>query len=296
MTFLPLYQQTVQHASATASGLLLIPMMLGSTVTSLIAGQVTTRTGRYKVLPIIGGAMHDGRHVPAHATSARTPRGSPPAPTSRCWAIGMGFLMQITSLIVQNSVEPRDMGVASSSRTFFQQIGGSIGVSLFGVIFTRRLTGRDERPAAGRAPAAPAAASWTRPPSTPCPPPSGTPRSSPSATAVDGVFIWAVPAAALVFVLAWLVKEIPLRGRAEPPASRGAGRAGVRQLAAGGPGRSASGPGVPGDIPWANRTSARAAAGGQAALADPGSALAYMPPYGTASRISTVAARPLGRL
>src|SRR5215470_9871206 len=57
MTFLPLYQQTVQHASPTVSGLLLIPMMLGATVTSLVAGQITVRTGRYKVLPILGGAV-----------------------------------------------------------------------------------------------------------------------------------------------------------------------------------------------------------------------------------------------
>src|SRR5262249_20122648 len=57
MTFLPLYQQTVQHASPTVSGLLLIPMMLGSTVTSLIAGRITVQTGRYKALPIIGGAV-----------------------------------------------------------------------------------------------------------------------------------------------------------------------------------------------------------------------------------------------
>ena len=57
LTFLPIYQQTVQHLSATGSGLMLIPMMLGSTVTSLIAGQVTTRTGRYKALPIIGAAI-----------------------------------------------------------------------------------------------------------------------------------------------------------------------------------------------------------------------------------------------
>src|SRR5207247_4916654 len=57
LTFLPLYQQTVQHLSATESGLMLIPLMLGSTVTTLIAGRVTTKTGRYKALPLIGGAV-----------------------------------------------------------------------------------------------------------------------------------------------------------------------------------------------------------------------------------------------
>ncbi len=63
LTFLPLYQQTVQGASPTVSGLLLIPLMLGSTVTSLISGQVTSRTGRYKILPIIGAAIMTVGHV-----------------------------------------------------------------------------------------------------------------------------------------------------------------------------------------------------------------------------------------
>ncbi len=111
--------------------------MLGSTVTALIAGQVTSKTGRYKILPIIGGAVmtlaiymltHLGVHT-SHLTAALY---------FVVLGVGMGFLMQITSLIVQNSVSQRDMGVASSSRAFFQQIGGSLGVSLFGVIFFRR--------------------------------------------------------------------------------------------------------------------------------------------------------------
>lgn len=139
LTFLPIYQQTVQHLSATGSGLMLIPMMLGSTVTSLIAGQVTTRTGRYKVLPIIGAAIMAVGMFLLTGLGVDTTR-----PTSGLYflvlGIGMGFLMKITTLIVQNSVPPADMGVASSSRTFFQQIGGSIGVALFGAIFARRLT------------------------------------------------------------------------------------------------------------------------------------------------------------
>jgi MFS family permease len=216
LTFLPLYQQTVQHASATGSGLMLIPLMLGSTVTSLIAGQVTTKTGRYKALPIIGAAvMTFGLYMLTHLgpDTSRLTSGIYFA----ILGIGMGFLMQITTLVVQNSVEPRDMGVASSSRTFFQQIGGSIGVSLFGVIFTRRLTeamsarlpgvhlhagnGQLDPATVNQLPAAVRDAAFF-----------GISR------AVDGVFLWTVPAAALVFVLAWLIKEIPLRGRSEPAA------------------------------------------------------------------------------
>src|SRR5262249_9302023 len=138
LTFLPLYQQTVQHLSATGSGLMLIPMMLGSTVTALIAGQVTTKTGRYKALPIVGGGVMTVGMV------LLTQLGPPTSPvaTGNFFAViglGMGFLMQITTLVAQNSVAPNEMGVASSSRTFFQQIGGSIGVAAFGAVFARRL-------------------------------------------------------------------------------------------------------------------------------------------------------------
>jgi EmrB/QacA subfamily drug resistance transporter len=214
LTFLPLYQQTVQHASATGSGLMLIPLMLGSTVTSLIAGQVTSRSGRYKILPIIGGAiMAVGMYLLTHLgpDTSRLTSGM----YFVVLGIGMGFLMQITTLIAQNSVSPRDMGVASSSRAFFQQIGGSIGVAMFGAIFTRRLTAA----LSARLPGAhvSAAGGQVDP---------ATVNHLPAVIrdgvfyaishAVDGVFLWALPASVAVFVLACCIKEIPLRGRAEP--------------------------------------------------------------------------------
>jgi EmrB/QacA subfamily drug resistance transporter len=215
MTFLPLYQQTVQHASATGSGLLLIPLMLGSTVTTLVAGQVTTRTGRYKLLPVIGGAVMTAGLVLLSHLGPDTSK-----LVAGAWFVvlgaGMGFLMQITSLIAQNSVSPRDMGVASSSRMFFQQIGGSIGVSLFGVIFTRRLASTlsalvpGVHLGAGGGQLDPATVNTLSP----------AVRSAAFigiSHAVDSVFVWAAPAAAAVFVMALLIKEVPLRGRSEPP-------------------------------------------------------------------------------
>ena len=139
MTFLPLYQQTVQGESPTVSGLMLTPMMLGVTVTSIVAGQVTTRTGRYKIFPILGGGiMGVGMYLLTGLDIGTT------KVTSAIYyvvlGLGMGFLMQMVSLIAQNSVQQRDMGVASSARMFFQQIGGSLGVAAFGAIFARRLT------------------------------------------------------------------------------------------------------------------------------------------------------------
>ena len=212
LTFLPLYQQTVQGASPTLSGLMLTPMMLGVTVTSIVAGQVTTKTGRYKIFPILGGAimglgMYLLTGLGLHTTKT----------TSALYyvvlGLGMGFLMQMVSLIAQNSVQQKDMGVASSARMFFQQIGGSLGVASFGAIFARRLT-ESLAAAAGTGVHISASGGQLDP---------ATVDKLPALVkhdvfvaithAVQGVFIWALPAAVLIFVLALLIKEVPLRGR-----------------------------------------------------------------------------------
>ncbi len=217
LTFLPLYQQTVQHLSAVGSGLLLIPMMLGVTVTSLIGGFVMTRTGRYKAMPIIGGAIMTVAMFLLTGLSVHTTL----LQSGLYYAVlgvGMGFLMQITSVIVQNSVHPRDIGVASSSRAFFQQIGGSIGVALFGAIFARRLIesmtsllpgvhlnaggGQLDPVTVNHLPALVKHDVFYA-----------------IAHAIDGVFYLAAPAAFAVFVLAWFIKEVPLRSSAAPPPS-----------------------------------------------------------------------------
>ena len=219
LTFLPLYQQTVQHLSAVGSGLMLIPMMLGATVTSLVGGQVMTRTGRYKAMPIIGGAMLTLGLFLLTGLGLNTS-----LVTSGLFyvvlGIGMGFLMQTTSVIVQNSVEPRDMGVASSARMFFQQIGGSMGVALFGAVFARRLT-----EAIGARPGVHLGTSGGNfDPVTVnrLPAPIRHDVFYAISHAIQGVFFWAAPSGILLFVLAWLIKEVPLRGSApaaEAPAS-----------------------------------------------------------------------------
>jgi EmrB/QacA subfamily drug resistance transporter len=220
MTFLPLYQQTVQNASPTVSGLLLIPLMLGSTVTSLIAGRITVQTGRYKALPIIGGAVMAVAMLLLSTIGASTSRWTTGA-FFVVLGVGMGFLMQVITLIAQNSVEPGDMGVASSSRAFFQQIGGSIGVSIFGVLFTRGLISElhTELPGAGIKESNLKGLS----PVTVAHMPSQLQHAILGAIShgIEVVFIWAVPASVIVFLLAWLIKEIPLRGRADTPGQDG---------------------------------------------------------------------------
>ena len=128
--------------------------------------------------------------------------------------LGMGFLMQMVSLIAQNSVQQKDMGVASSARMFFQQIGGSLGVAAFGALFARQLT-KSLGAATGPGVHISASGGQLNP---------ATVNSLPAlvrhdvfaaiADAIQHVFIWALPAALLIFVLALFIKEVPLRGRA----------------------------------------------------------------------------------
>ncbi|HEX6446169.1 MAG TPA: MDR family MFS transporter [Streptosporangiales bacterium] len=207
ITFLPLFMQIAQGASATNSGALLTPMMLGAMAMSLVAGQIVTRTGRYRAMPIAGSAaMAAGMYLLStlDATSSHL--------TTTLYMVllglGMGLLMQITRLLPQNSVEPADMGVASSTPQFFQTIGGSLGVALFGAIFTSRL-----HASLGSAAGAGGSGGGLDPAKI-----AGLPDAVREAithavtNASQGVFVWAAAVGALAFLLAWGVKHVPLRG------------------------------------------------------------------------------------
>ncbi|MGV9319863.1 MDR family MFS transporter [Streptomyces sp. NPDC003660] len=136
--FLPLYQQAVQGASATNSGLLLLPMLGAMLVTSMVAGRVTTNSGRYKVFPVAGGVlMIIGLYLMStmDIDTTRLTSGIYMAVVGA----GMGCLMQVTMLVAQNSVEMKDMGVASSSATLFRTLGSSFGVAVMGALFNNRV-------------------------------------------------------------------------------------------------------------------------------------------------------------
>ena len=220
ITFLPLYQQTVQGASATISGLLLTPMMVGVMLTSIVAGQVTTKTGRYKIFPVIGSVGMGAGMILLTQLGPVTSR-----VTSGLFMVvlglGMGLLMQTTLLIAQNSVELKDIGVASSSRIFFQQIGGSIGVSLFGALFAKQLTDSLSAARPGAAAGLHISNGQFNPATVKVlPAPIQHDLFIAIAHAIDTVFIWAIPAMVAAFVVSLFIKEIPLRGRpdAEPSA------------------------------------------------------------------------------
>ncbi|MCS0600956.1 MFS transporter [Streptomyces sp. LP11] len=136
--FLPLYQQAVQGASATNSGLLLLPMLGAMLVTSMVAGRVTTNSGRYKVFPVAGGVlMIVGLYLLSLMDTETTRLTS--GLYMAVLGAGMGCLMQITMLVAQNSVEMKDMGVASSSATLFRTLGSSFGVAIMGALFNHRV-------------------------------------------------------------------------------------------------------------------------------------------------------------
>ncbi|MFC0864000.1 MDR family MFS transporter [Sphaerimonospora cavernae] len=212
ITFLPMFQQIVQGATATNSGMLLLPMMASSMVVSLFVGKAITQTGRYKSFPVIGGAIMAVGMVLLAFQDVHTP----------LWqtgvfigvlGLGMGFLMQTTMLIAQNSVEQKDMGVASSAATFFRSIGGSFGISLFGAVFNNRLA--DEITAKlGPEAAAVAGAGGGHIEKSfleQLPPPVKAGFLEALANAIGSVFLWSVLFAALVPVIAAFIKHVPLR-------------------------------------------------------------------------------------
>ena len=135
ISFLPLFLQAVSGVSATASGLLLLPLMAGLMSTSIASGRIISRTGRYRWWPICGMAICS---VGAFLLSTMQPDTHIVVISvySLIFGIGIGMVMQTLILAVQNSVEFTDMGVATSSVTFFRQMGGSFGVAVFGAVLT----------------------------------------------------------------------------------------------------------------------------------------------------------------
>ena len=137
-TFLPLFLQVVTGASATKSGLLLVPMMAGVVIGSNVCGRLVHRTGRYKAFPIIGIAM---------ALVGLVLLSMIEVTTSRLFisvgmgivGIGIGSSMPIMTLAVQNTAPTADMGAATSSVNFFRTLGSALGVAVFGTVMSKRL-------------------------------------------------------------------------------------------------------------------------------------------------------------
>ncbi|MFI1362483.1 MDR family MFS transporter [Streptomyces griseochromogenes] len=181
--YLPLFQQTVQGATATSSGLLLLPLMIPVVIASNLAGKVMSRTGRYKIFPVLGTLLLTAGTLLLATMDTGTSRVA-----AGCFmalvGLGMGFTLQMGSTIAQNSVELRDMGAASAATNLFRTLGGSLGVAVFGSLFTR---------------AVPASATGER-------------YRTAVANGTQHIFLTAAAVCALAFVAAVLLREVPLRG------------------------------------------------------------------------------------
>jgi EmrB/QacA subfamily drug resistance transporter len=136
--FLPIYLQTVKAFSPTESGLALLPAIVGIFSTSVTSGQLISRTGRYKIYPIIGALVLIVALLLLSRLRVDTPFWQV-ALYEYLFGAGLGFTMQTIVTAVQNAVEYRDMGAATSSITFFRQMGGSIGAAVFGAVLSSRL-------------------------------------------------------------------------------------------------------------------------------------------------------------
>ncbi len=205
ISFLPLFLQVAGGASATNSGLLLVPLMLGMLGASVFAGQIVTRTGRYRVLPITGTAIAAVGLFLLSTMDAGTPRFESGIYMTLL-GIGLGLSMQVLVLATQNSVTVGDLGVATSSVNFFRSVGGSVGVAVFGALFNSRLANGLAGGAAGAldgsiTPQAIAA----------LPPAQKALFVDVFSGALTDVFLVAVPVMLVAFGLTWLLREIPLR-------------------------------------------------------------------------------------
>lgn len=131
LMMIPQYLQIVKGASPTKSGLEMLPLMAGMMTASIITGQITSKTGRYKVFPVIGTAVMVGALLLFHF---QVQWDTPLYQTMifmACFGLGLGCCMQTLVLAVQNAVPPQDMGVATASSTFFRQMGATAGTAIF---------------------------------------------------------------------------------------------------------------------------------------------------------------------
>ncbi|OEJ34490.1 MDR family MFS transporter [Streptomyces subrutilus] len=219
MTFLPTYLQYVDGDSATISGVRTLPMVLGLLLASVFSGNVTSKTGRYRIFPIVGNAVMG---VGLYLLSRMEPGTSTLLESLYMFVLGtgIGLSMQVLTIAVQNTVDYADLGTATSGVTFFRTLGSAFGTAVFGTIYANslgpgleagiaesaRLTGQD--------PAQLAKAVST---------PEGVHRLDPTAAAplVDAyahalhtVFLWTVPVAVFGFVVGLFLKQVKLRDSA----------------------------------------------------------------------------------
>ena len=181
IVFMPIFLQVVTGASATDSGFLLLPLLLAATAGTAASGRVISRTGRYKVFPVTGLALMSAGLL----LLSRMTVGTSQATASLLlvvFGLGFGMVTQVLTVAIQNSVDRRDLGIATASANLFRSLGGAVGVAVYGALFGGRLD-------AGSATQSPESV----------------------ADALQTVFLVAAPVAALGALVVLFLKEVPLR-------------------------------------------------------------------------------------
>jgi EmrB/QacA subfamily drug resistance transporter len=209
VTYLPLYLQVVRGASPTQSGLELLPLMAGVLLASIGSGQLITRRGRYKLFPIVGTALM----AVGMGLLSRLAVGTSIALVDvymLVLGLGLGFTMQVLVLAVQNAADYSNLGVATSSATLFRSMGGTIGVPIFGAVFSNRLrsglAGRLPSEVAAKLPSHLGPAQIAQ-----LPPAVRDPYIAAYAAAIRPMFLIAAVIAVAGFCITWLLEERPLR-------------------------------------------------------------------------------------
>jgi EmrB/QacA subfamily drug resistance transporter len=211
VAYIPTFLQMVDHVSAAASGLLMLPFVAGLLVASIGSGRIVTSTGRYRLFPIVGtaiAALGMGLLSLMSLTSTRVDNGIYMA----VLGVGIGLVMQILVLAVQNDAAPRDLGTATAATNYFRQLGGCVGSGIVGSLFASRLDGRLTRllPAGGHA-RVPSIAVLTPQALSRMPAPLAHAFVAAYAGALPPIFLYLVPVLGAGFLLSFFLAEKPLR-------------------------------------------------------------------------------------
>jgi EmrB/QacA subfamily drug resistance transporter len=214
IVFLPVYYQVVKGFSPTQSGLAFLPMVIGIFSTSISSGIVMSRTGRYKIFPVVGSITVLIALLMLSTLSVSTPYWQT-AIMIYLFGAGLGFSMQIVVTIVQNAVDRKHMGTATSSVAFFRSMGGTFGAAVFGAVLSSRLA--VHLADSGGAGAATGGSIDTNNVTAiaKLPEPIHTVVLNAFANSLDDVFLWAVPTIVIALVVSLFIKELPLKSRAE---------------------------------------------------------------------------------
>ncbi|MER8025303.1 MDR family MFS transporter [Glutamicibacter protophormiae] len=217
IAFVPTFLQMSSGTSAAVSGLLMLPMMVGMMGTSIYSGLAITKSGRYKAFPIIGTVVTAAAMLCFTTLTADTP----------LWLIctylfflgaGMGLIMQVVVLVVQNAVDPEMVGVATSTNNYFREVGASLGVAIFGAMFTNRLSEKlmEVFSGAGANAADAGQATATLDPATlsQLPQPLRDGIVTAYADSLAPVFWYLIPFLVVAFGLALFLKQVPLSDQA----------------------------------------------------------------------------------